>query len=84
LSNVVIPYSISFNKWANQQSFLRPDLNWPVPPTEEDQWDGWSSFVYFSSSNLYPFIPYPSRVVYPKNEDWRAWAAQTIFQLVSL
>ena len=84
MNTIVIPYSISFSQWANQQSFLRPDLEWPQPPDTAEGWQDWAQFVYFSSSNQYPNIPYPSQLFYPKNEDWRLWAAQTIFQLVSL
>jgi hypothetical protein len=84
VSTVVVPYGISFNKWANQQSFLRPELNWPVASETEENWQEWANLVYFNSSNQYPFIPYPSRKIYPHNEDWRRWASETIYQLLSI
>lgn len=80
----IIPYEIDFNKWANQLLFIRPDLDLPIPPANDEDWRPWANYVYFNSSPQYPYIPYASRVLYPEHEDWRKWGAQTIYQLISL
>ncbi len=81
---VVIPYAIDFNKWASQMVFIRPDLQLPIPPPNGEDWRPWANYVYFNSSNVYPYIPYASKEIYPNHEDWRTWAAQMVYQLISL
>jgi hypothetical protein len=76
----IIPYHITFPKWAAQQSFLRPELFWPVPTFVKD-WRNWALQVVFINQQTYPQIPIPSRHLYPNKEDWRHWAAQLIYIL---
>lgn len=81
MAQIIIPQGISFEKWANLQGFVRPELNWPIP-FQVDQWWDWAASAYYNSAPLYPNIPFPSKLVYRDVDHWKDWASHTVFQLI--
>lgn len=72
---VALPINIDFKDWASQIRIDLPNIAFPNPP-DIKFWRGWADQVINSSglSNL----PLPTRSVYPKDEDWKIWAAYFI------
>ena len=70
--NIVLPINIKFVNWASQ---IRMDLPTFDIPTIDDieGWHGWASQIV--TSNSLSYVPVPTKLAYPENEDWRLWAA---------
>ena len=70
--NIVLPVNIEFLDWANQLRISLPNITIPIPKSV-NEWRAWASQVVFN--NKLTNVPLPTDLAYPKNEDWKKWAA---------
>lgn len=63
---IIIPYNIDFTSWAENLYIDLPDLNIPLPPSE-DQWQLWADRLI--EENKLTSAPLPK---YYNN--WKIWA----------
>lgn len=73
--NIVSPIDISFKEWASQIRIDLPRVTFPIPP-EVEKWRDWSSQVV--NSNVLTNVPFPTKITYPDDDDWKKWAAYFI------
>lgn len=71
MSFPTIPVFIEFEDWANQ---IRIDLNnMDIPNSVPvSQWRDWAQQVV--NFNSLQNIPYPTKLGYPEDSDWKKWA----------
>ena len=74
-NDIIIPTTSSFYEWASNMSFIRPDLNFTIPPQDESNWREWASLVVFLNQPLHPLLPIPNEGIYPNDDDWRKWGS---------
>jgi len=78
MSVPIFPVSISFQEWASQIRTSYPSLYFPRPLKNHD-WRFWASQVVLA--NDLPRTVYPTKLGFPKPEDWKKWATYFITNL---
>ena len=79
MSQVIYPIHIEFENWAAQMKNSVPHLNLPNPPAIAE-WRFWAAQVVLT--NNFPNIPAPTPHVFPKDTDWKKWAAYFISSII--
>ncbi len=67
-----LPINISFDEWSSQIRVGLPEFSFPNPHGVKNWWE-WASFVV--ENNELQNIPFPTKLGYPQEEDWRKWAS---------
>jgi hypothetical protein len=77
MASPVLPINIDFPSWAAHVGVSLSKIMVPLP-TETKNWRYWATAVLCINTSLVGNVPTPDTSVYPKDEDWREWAAKFI------
>lgn len=72
MTSFVLPLNIYFEEWASQIRIDVPNITFPLP-SEVKFWRDWACQVV--NTNKLQNVPLPTNITYPKDEDWKKWAA---------
>jgi hypothetical protein len=77
MASPILPINIDFPTWAAQIAPTLSKVSVPLP-METKNWRYWALGVLCINTSLVGNVPSPDILVYPKDEDWREWAAKFI------
>lgn len=80
--SIVLPEKTTFYDWASQQSFLRPEFGWNIPPKDVKDWRGWANYSVFLIQRQYPLVPIPDERIFKGSDGWQAWAEELVYQIL--
>lgn len=73
----ILPIGISFYDWTAALQNTLSRLRVPLPMHEKD-WRQWAEGVFLINGSAAGNLPYPDKLQYPTDEDWKSWAASFI------
>lgn len=77
MTTLIYPVGIKFEVWSAQIRTVLPQFNFPIPTPLSDWW-GWASQVVSNNVQLQGKVPSPTQQGFPKEEDWKIWAAHFV------
>lgn len=75
MANVVLPIGINFKNWSDQLRQDIPNITLPIAGNVRN-WREWASQVV--NDNALSFVPVPTALCYPNEDDWKIWASYFI------
>lgn len=74
--NIVFPKNITFTNWVCQLRNSNKNLNVPLPPDDENDWENWVETLIYNNPKIN--IPLPADTKDKKLQDWVTWAEHFI------
>lgn len=71
---ICIPNNLSFTQWIDGVKLDLYDYVIPVVAYENNWWK-WVESLYIANNLVFLNAPLPSKIIFPKVEDWRKWAS---------